>query len=970
MPAASSLETAASPCVKSGNRKANPREPGPKPYLKSITPELGKLIARVSNYVRKVASRLNPEAPVFHPRRPPSPPWATIPRDPPYTPWARSSATPTVTSNGTASSSGPYLAYKRPPDPSGSNERTIDEELKALVAEATQRYRASKSWEEFFDRQRDPTGDWGPVETINHPASHLLQHYRNHGVPAKVKTRPWSKGKKEAALARGPHKSAKEHLHFLKEEYIDMIKKGHWVLLPAAELLDVPELRLSPLGVVPQRDRRPRTISDYSYFGVNDETVPLAPQEAMQFGRALQRLLQRIADANPAFGPVYMAKIDIADGFYRIGIRPGDAAKLAVLFPTGPGEEQLIGIPLTLPMGWTESPPAFCTATETAADLANEALRRDPQGRLQRPHRLDELAESPIPDENVESKEKVEGEKLGTRKNSSKSRTALLASARPSKGSSDKPVKSRTAFLASERINRGSSETRTTIQAHIKNTEENFKSQDRRERKLRQRLAHPFVATPSNPNKTNYNLGKLHKPVRQWDLYVDDYLGQCQGGKRVRKGVKRALMHSLDKIFRPLSPDDNPHRQEPASIKKLKKGDATWSTRKTMLGWIIDSVKSTISLPAHRVERLQAILDAIAPNQRYVPTKQWHKVLGELRSMAIAIPGARGLFSLLQEAFRHEEKGRNRLRLSRAVHEVLDDFRWMARDVSIRPTRIAEIVPKTPTVVGACDAAGPGMGGVFFAPSPRGIQPFLWRAPFPEKVQQNLVSFDNPTGSITNSDLELCGNIAQHDVVVQAVDVREQTIWTASDNTANVYWQRKGSTTTTGPAAYLLRAQALHQRYHRYLPTHDYIPGPANEMADLCSRAWNLDDSQLLQLFNSKFPQALPWKECHLDSEMFSALISALFKKPSSMAYALKNPEKPINTGGYGPPTAWNTASTRSYAVSQIRSPFCKSLPTVTDKELLLPAKNWSDIVQYRQPCVRWARRSNGWGPRTHGSRL
>ena len=38
---------------KPGGRKANPREPGPKPYLKS-TPELGKLIARVPNYVRKV----------------------------------------------------------------------------------------------------------------------------------------------------------------------------------------------------------------------------------------------------------------------------------------------------------------------------------------------------------------------------------------------------------------------------------------------------------------------------------------------------------------------------------------------------------------------------------------------------------------------------------------------------------------------------------------------------------------------------------------------------------------------------------------------------------------------------------------------------------------------------------------------------------------------------------------------------
>ncbi|CAJ1940912.1 unnamed protein product [Cylindrotheca closterium] len=77
-------------------------------------------------------------------------------------------------------------------------------------------------------------------------------------------------------------------------------------------------LRLSPLGVVPQRDRRPRLIVDLSFFGINQESVPIAPSDSMQFGRALHRILQRILQANPLHGPVYISKIDIADGFYRI----------------------------------------------------------------------------------------------------------------------------------------------------------------------------------------------------------------------------------------------------------------------------------------------------------------------------------------------------------------------------------------------------------------------------------------------------------------------------------------------------------------------------------------------------------------------------------------------------------------------------------------------------------------------------
>ena len=110
---------------------------------------------------------------------------------------------------------------------------------------------------------------------------------------------------------------------------------------------------------------------------------------------------------------------------------------------------------------------------------------------------------------------------------------------------------------------------------------------------------------------------------------------------------------------------------------------------KTMLGWQIDTADRTITLPPHRIDRLRDILANIRPGQKYVPTKKWHKLLGELRSMAMALPGANGLFSLLQEAFRHEEPGRNRLQLTAPLHGFLEDFRLLAADISSRPTRIA-----------------------------------------------------------------------------------------------------------------------------------------------------------------------------------------------------------------------------------------------------------------------------------------
>jgi hypothetical protein len=113
--------------------------------------------------------------------------------------------------------------------------------------------------------------------------------------------------------------------------------------------------------------------------------------EAMQFGRLLECILREILFANPAHGPVQMIKLDISDGFYRIGLNIDDIPKLGVVFPTLPGDEPLIAFPLVLPMGWTNSPPIFSTATKTIADIANARLS---SGWVPPSHPLDELAAS------------------------------------------------------------------------------------------------------------------------------------------------------------------------------------------------------------------------------------------------------------------------------------------------------------------------------------------------------------------------------------------------------------------------------------------------------------------------------------------------------------------------------------------------------------------------------------------------
>ena len=84
---------------------------------------------------------------------------------------------------------------------------------------------------------------------------------------------------------------------------------------------------------------------DYSFSGVNAETLAIAAVDSMQFGHALDRILREILLSDPALGPVQMLKVDISDGFYRVNMNIEDIPKLGVAFPTEPGQEKLVAFP-------------------------------------------------------------------------------------------------------------------------------------------------------------------------------------------------------------------------------------------------------------------------------------------------------------------------------------------------------------------------------------------------------------------------------------------------------------------------------------------------------------------------------------------------------------------------------------------------------------------------------------------------
>ena len=763
-------------------------------------------------------------------------------------------------------------------------------------------------WDAFV-RARRGRNDIGPLH-FHHPANSYLSNIKKHGCPVRFHSAPWSHQRLKKALLRGPHQSCTNHIQFLQEEFVDMIGKSQWVVIPFDLAATLDGLTLSPPGVVPQRERRPRWIGDYSFSGVNEDTVPLAPTESMQYGNALHRILREILLANPANGVVYMLKLDISDGFYRINLAPADIPRLGVVFPAVPNQPPLVALPLVLPMGWKNSPPVFCAATETAADVANNLIASQavlPLHRLE--HHAAALDDRPLSAQCT-------------------SRPAAPTSpAAPGPAPAPAPSPSSTSLLPNP---------------------------------------HPlFIPVPKGRDPS---LPSPKQPLSYIDVFVDDFLGLCQASSA--QPVRRALLHAVDSVFRPTDFHDDVTRREPVSLKKLRKGDVSWSTLKNVLGWMIDTVAMTIALPPHRVERLAQILASIPPTQKRTSVRKWHKVLGELRSMAIALPGARGLFSALQLAL--SRSNNHRLSLNKGVHAALDDFRWLLHDLSSRPTRIAEVVPLLPSALGYHDASGDGCGGVWF-PVPSldsrhdqpPATPLVWRLPWPQHIRQALITQDNPNGTISISDLELAGGLIHLDILAQHLDIRERTLLSKTDNLAALFWQRKGSATTNAPSAHLLRLFALHQRFHRYVPRHDYEPGITNPLADAASRLFHRSDSQLLTLFASQFPQELPWKLVHPTSQMTSSVISALQRMTSTRESLLVAPPPVMLNGTSGSSTQLTWASTPFSKPSKIKYP-CFRSSSAEYAQVSFPSQDVpSSLDQLRTTYGLLPRRTSPWGPLT-----
>ena len=234
---------------------------------------------------------------------------------------------------------------------------------------------------------------------LHHPAAEKLLQFATEGCPART-GKPWTKEQMEEAIARGPHVSAleKDAMEQLEKEVYAKEKKKQCKVVLWDDIKDNPpkELKVSPIAMIPHKSRLYRAILDLSFSlrlkngtmlaAVNESSEKTAPGGAIdQLGFSLARIIHAFAEAGPD-EKVFVAKWDIKDGFWRLDCATGEEWNFAYVLPQPDGAPIKLVVPTSLQMGWIESPPYFCAASETGRDVAEDYVET-PVGSLP-PHKF------------------------------------------------------------------------------------------------------------------------------------------------------------------------------------------------------------------------------------------------------------------------------------------------------------------------------------------------------------------------------------------------------------------------------------------------------------------------------------------------------------------------------------------------------------------------------------------------------
>ena len=124
---------------------------------------------------------------------------------------------------------------------------------------------------------------------------------------------------------------------------------------------------------------------------------------------------------------------------------------------------------------------------------------------------------------------------------------------------------------------------------------------------------HPALA---NLSRDLYLKWRNKTPTAYVDVFVDDFLSLSQGLTHRKCHIRSTSFHEPGKILRPLDSGDSYNRKEILPLKKLYAGDCNWSTYQVLMGWVVNTVHTTLLLSPHQENSFQEILSTIPRTQK------------------------------------------------------------------------------------------------------------------------------------------------------------------------------------------------------------------------------------------------------------------------------------------------------------------------------------------------------------------
>ncbi len=144
------------------------------------------------------------------------------------------------------------------------------------------------------------------------------------------------------------------------------------------------------------------------------------------------------------------------------------------------------------------------------------------------------------------------------------------------------------------------------------------------------------------------------------------------------------------------------------------------------------------------------------------------------------------------------------------------------------------MVARWPDYVGIVDASGHGAGGVVLGEN-LACTPVVFRWEWPEDIKQDIKTFSNPLGRLSNSDLKMAGLVILWLVIEGVcVDLQEKRVTLFSDNSPTVGWVTRLASKRSIVAEQLIQALALRLKSTHTCPlTPLHIEGIRNKIAGI-----------------------------------------------------------------------------------------------------------------------------------------